>query len=196
MFKILQTSLFAVLVVLSYTATAIVLPKDVLKKGTKFVYDVNLNGTQYEFTVTLKDQSEDYTFEWSMGIPINKTGMISVTKEATKNASGLFNLFDEKDVKLTDQSCFMISQKMFETFSKRGSMEIVMDKKSNFKSVFGNAYNHTQTFGYKNNETQEFYCTTISSPEDYQITYLNDSNFPLIIEMNLGWTLKLKDIYY
>jgi hypothetical protein len=195
MFKILQTSLFAVLVVTSYTALSFMTPKDILKKGTKLVYDVNYNGTQYEFIVTIKDQQETYTFDWSMGVPVNKSGTVSITQDALENADGLFNYFSSGSIHLADQSCFMLSRKMYNAFSDKGSMIVYTNKKANEYSEFGNAYNHTQTFDYKNSETQEFYCRTVTDKDDYQITYVNDASFPLIIEMNLGWTLKLKTIY-
>ena len=83
---------------------------------------------------------------------------------------------------------------MFEELKNDGSMEIVTDKKKNVKTIFGNPYQHTQSYGYKNNYTNEFQCRTVSDGGDYQITYVDDADFPLIVELNLDWSLKLKNI--
>ena len=74
-------------------------------------------------------------------------------------------------------------------------MEVITDKKSNEKMVFGDPYNHTQTFGFNNDFSNEFDCRTVSNSDNYQITYVNDPDFPLIIEMNVGWSIKLRNIF-
>jgi hypothetical protein len=192
--KILQTALFAVLVVLSSGASASVNPKAIIKKGTRLIYDVNYFGSNYEFTITIKDQSDTYSFDWSMSAPISRKGSIRVSKEAIQNANGLFNYFNSNNVEIVDQCCVILSKKMYESFKNNKPIEIYTDKKNNVLSVFGNSYNHTQTFGYNNDFSQEFDCSTVSNGDDFHITYVNDPNFPLIIEMNLGWSMKLRNI--
>lgn len=195
MFKILQASLFAVLVVLSYSAQSSVIPKDFIKKGTKLVYEVNYSGINYELTITVKDYTGEYVFDWSMSAPKNKKGTLNLNKNAIENATGIFNYFTEVNSDLSDECSVVISQKMYQTFKANSSMEIFTDKKNNVRTIFGNPYNHTQSFGYNNDFSNEFECTTVNDGADDQITYVNDFAFPLIIELKLDWTLKLKTIY-
>ncbi|MDB5228009.1 MAG: hypothetical protein JWN78_2202 [Bacteroidota bacterium] len=194
--KILQKAVFAVLVVFVFSASASVNPSQIIRKGTKLVYDVNYSGFRYEFTIVIKDQTDAYSFDWTLGSPINKKGSINVSKAAIQNANGLFNYFANGDINnLADQCCVVLSKKMFDAFKSNNTIEIFTDKKNNELSVFGNAYSHTQTFGYNNDYSNEFDCKTVTNGSDYQITYVDDPNFPLIIEMNLGWSMKLKSIF-
>lgn len=195
MVKILQTALIAVLVVLSSTTSAYISPKQILRKGTKLVYDVNYSGTQYECTVTMNEESDAYNFDWKISSPENTSGSINIAKTALENANSLFSNFTGGTIQLKDECCFLISKKMFNALKGNGSIEIYTDKKEGVMTIFGNPYNHTQTFGYQNNFSNEFECRTVTDGGDFQITYVNDENFPLIVEMNLGMKMKLKSIY-
>ena len=169
-------------------------PNAIIKKGTKLIYDVNYLGTNYEVTVTVKDDTKDYIFDWHMSEPANKSGTLNFKKEDIENATGIFNYFTNDNINLDNQCCIILSRKMYDNFNDNGSMKIITDKKNNMSSIFGKAYNHTQNFGYKNDFSNEFNCITVNDGKDYEITYVNDKNFPLIIEMRLDWSLKLKNI--
>ncbi len=193
--KILQTSLFACLLILSNTGFSAVSPKDVIKKGTKLVYDVNYLGTNYEFTITVKDIENGYNFDWHMSPPDNKNGSMGCSKNAIENTTCIYNYFSNENANITDQCCIVLSNKMFEAFKNNGSLVINTDKKNNISAAYGNAYNHTQSFNYDNNANNEFDCTTVNDGRDYQITFINSQSFPLIIELKLDWTMRLKKIY-
>lgn len=182
--------------IVSFSAThAASNPKDIIKKGTKLVYDVQYFGNNYEIIVVVKDNNDDYNFDWYMSAPANGKGTLNLSKDAIDNATGIFSYFTNGEINLADQCCIMLSRKMYDTFKNNGSMEIYTDKKNNVKTIFGNPYTHTQNVGYKNDFSNEFECKTINDGGDYQITYVNDQNFPLIVEMKLDWSLKLKNIY-
>ena len=110
------------------------------------------------------------------------------------NASTLFNFFTEDKAELVDQTSILISNKMFQNWQKNSSMEIYLDNEKNKKSIFGNGYDHTQNFQYKNDNSNEFNCRTVSDIDGYSITYLNDAEFPIIVEMHLDWSIKLRRI--
>jgi hypothetical protein len=192
--KILHAALLAVLVAVSSDASASVKPHEIIKKGTRLIYDVNYMGTKYEFTVTIKNEGASYTFDWSLSSPINKKGTVTYTKAAMDNATGIFNFFTSSAENIAGQCAVILSKKLFNTFKENNSVELCTDKKNNVISIFGNPYNHTQTFGYNNDFSSEFDCRTVTNGDDYQITYVNDPEFPLIIEMNLDWSMKLRNI--
>lgn len=181
-------------VVLYATTQATTNPGDIIKKGTRLIYDVNYLGTSYEVTVTVKDDTKDYIFDWYMSAPANKSGTLNFSKDDIENATGIFNYFTNENISLDNQCCIILSKKMYNIFNENGSMKITTDKKNNVSSVFGKAYHHTQNFGYKNDFSNEFNCITINDGKDNVITYVNDQNFPLIIELRLDWTLRLKNI--
>lgn len=192
--KILQTTLFGVLVVLSSSASASVSPKSIIKNGTRLIYDVNYYGANYEFTITVREHSGMLEFEWEKTAPDNNKGFVQLSNNARNNATGLFNFTASGTVNLDTRCCVVLSRKMFDAFKNDIPLAIYNDKKSNVLSAFGNAYNHTQTFGYNNDFSNEFDCRTVSNKDDYQITYVDDPDFPLIVEMYIGWSMKLVSI--
>lgn len=145
--------------------------------------------------MTVKDNSKEYVFDWRMNGPTQTIGSMNLTKDAIENATGIFNYFTANGVNPADQCCIILSRKMYDTFKANGSMEIYTDKKNGVRTIFGNAIVHTQSFGYNNNYSNEFECNTVNDGGDYQITYVNDPSFPLIVELKLDWSLKLKNIY-
>lgn len=195
MFKNLRVILFGVLAVFCSDVNAAIKPTEIIRKGTKLVYDVNYYGSNYEITVIVKDNTDDYNFDWYMSAPANGKGSLNLSKDAIENATGISSYFTNGEITLEDQCCIILSKKMYDAFKSKGTMEINTDKKNNISVTFGNPYDHTQSFGYRNNFSNEFNCRTVNNGSDYQITYVNDANFPLIMEMKLDWTLKLKIIY-
>ena len=193
--NILQNFLFGICIMLSSATFAASSPKEIIKKGTRIVYDVNYQGTNYEFTITVTDDSKNYSFDWQMSAPSNQKGTLKINQEDLESATGIFNYFTNGNINVENQCCIVLSRKMYDAFKSNGSMEIITDKKNSKSSVFGNSYEHTQNFGYRNDFSNEFNCKTVNDGNDNEITFVNDPNFPLIIEMKLDWTLKLKNIY-
>ena len=169
-------------------------PKSIIKKGTKIIYDVSYNGSQCSLEITITEMDNSFTFDWNTSKPLNKKGSVMIQKNATQNSNTLFDFFTEEKAELIDQTSILISNKMFVNWQANSSMEIYLDKQKNSKSIFGNGYNHTQNIEYKNNNSNELDCRTVSDKDGYSITYLNDVNFPIIVEMHLDWSIKLRKI--
>ncbi|MFN8283686.1 MAG: hypothetical protein U0U67_10755 [Chitinophagales bacterium] len=169
-------------------------PNSFFKKDTQFIYDVNHNGLQYALTLKITKVNDGFSFDWQTDKPLNKKGSVSIHDSAMQNANAIFSSFNQDKVELTNQTSIVISDKMFESWKGSSSMEIAPDATKSIKSIFGNGYNHTQNFEYKNNNSNELECRTVSDKDGYSITYLNDANFPIIVEMNLDWSIKLRKI--
>lgn len=191
--KILHSILLLLCVFQCVYINAAVNPKDIIKKGTKIVYDVNYFGSTYQFIITV-NTINDNDFDWEMSAPINKNGNLIISDNAIKNADRLYNYFTNGKVKLDSQTCIRMSEKMFDEFKNKKSMKICIDKSNTTFTNFGNPYQHSQTFGYNNNYSKEFDCITVSDKNGYEITYVNNADFPLIIEMKLDWSIRLNEI--
>lgn len=179
---------------LSMHSFAYLNPKSIIKKGTKIIYDVNYNGVQYSLTVAVTKMENGFSFDWSTNKPFNKKGSVNILKDATQNTNTIFNFFSVEKIDLVDQTSILISNKMYENWKDNSSMEIFLDKDKNVKSIFGNGYNHTQNFEYNNSNSNEFECRTVIDKNGYSITYVNNAAFPIIVEMNLDWSIKLRKI--
>lgn len=194
MTSIFTKSIFLMSMLMHISSFAYLNPKSIIKKGTKIIYDVSYNGMQYSLDITIQEVENKFSFEWNTSKPLNKNGNIIIQKNATQNATTLFNFFTEDKAELVDQTSILISNKMFQNWQKNSSMEIYLDNEKNKKSIFGNGYDHTQNFQYKNDNSNEFNCRTVSDIDGYSITYLNDAEFPIIVEMHLDWSIKLRRI--
>ncbi len=194
--RLIQVALSMLIIITSINAQGNNLPKDIIKPGTRLIYEVNYEGAQYEFTISVTNLSDSCAFSWSTGKPGNKSGYLIVSQNAMNNANGFYNYFsNDSGHYINDQCCLTVSQKIFDTFKSNGSMEIYTDIHKKVLAIFGKAYTHTQSFRYQNDVIKEFDCKTVSDGNDYFVTYVNDESFPLIMEMNIGWSMKLKHIY-
>lgn len=177
----------------AYTASTN--PKEIIHENTKLVYDVYDDGNYYEIILTIKYDKDNMYVDWKMSEPAKKSGTVFITKNDLENGDGFYKFFTKTDssLNLHNQNCIFISNSIYNKLSKNNSATIFIDNKKTTPIPFGNLYHHTQNFGLKNNFAFEFNCTTITN-DDYQITYVNDAAFPLIVELKLDYTIKLKKI--
>jgi hypothetical protein len=177
--------------------SATVIPKSIIKENTKLIYDVTSNGEQFQLNLIIQFRKEGINYIWEAGNPINKKGYIFIHNDANKNAITLLNFISFQSEESSNQSFIFISKLMFNNWISNKNLEITLDKSKKIKSTFGNKYSHTHSFEYKNNSSYEFDCITVSDisyDSNKSITFVNDSNFPLIIELNSDWTMKLRKI--
>lgn len=164
-----------------------------LKVGSKLVYDVNSNNTKYQFIITIKKLDNGITFDWQMTAPINKKGTIEMSKEATENATSLFNYFTGGVTKLTDKTSVWLSQDVWRDMRDDDEMVMISiddQEETAFFREDGDAYKTIQ-----NGTAVELKTSTLRSLTDLQyITVLENEAFPIILKMDLGWTIELKEI--
>ena len=164
-----------------------------LKVGSKLVYDVNNNNTKYQFIITIKKLENGITFDWQMTTPINKKGTVEMSKEATENATALFNYFAGGLTKLTDKTSVWISQDVWKDMHDDDEMVMLSlddQEETAFFREDGEVYKTTQ-----NTTAIELKTSTLRSLTDLQtITIWENEEFPIILKMDLGWTIELKEI--
>lgn len=173
---------------------ATVNPKDIITPSTKLVYDVYDNGNYYELIMRIKKSENNTTsIEWKMNEPAKEKGSIHLTKNDLENGNGFYKFFTEKIAVLNNQNCVLLSTNMFDQLKNNSETTLFIDNKKNTTANFGNLYYHTQNFGLGNNFNNEFNCATVTNGY-YQITFVNDRDFPLIMDLKLDYTIKLKKI--
>ena len=93
MTSIFTKSIFLMSMLMHISSFAYLNPKSIIKKGTKIIYDVSYNGMQYSLDITIQEVENKFSFEWNTSKPLNKNGIINIQKNATQNATTLFNFF-------------------------------------------------------------------------------------------------------
>jgi hypothetical protein len=169
-------------------------PKEIIKKGTKLIYDVRRDGGSYTLEVEVKNNTKDLFLDWQINGPAKLNGSLNLNYKLIDSADGIANYFSDNTSDNNNLCNVVLSKKMFNALNKNEAIEIYTDKKNDIKSVFGNAILLTQTIGYNTNFSNELNCKTVTNGDNYQITYLNDADFPLIVEMQLDWYMRLRTI--
>ncbi|MCW5907531.1 MAG: hypothetical protein KIS94_06720 [Chitinophagales bacterium] len=165
-----------------------------MRPGTVLTYDVNMGGKQYQFIATLKKAGSETAFDWKMTEPVNKSGTVNMSASAVKNADALFNYFTGGVSNLEKETSVFISQKVFdevaanaEAMLKVNGAEDTATRMSNTISEFNFNLNGSLVAvpGWELEGGSEI---------RYKISVIESRRFPLIANMNLGWTINLSEI--
>lgn len=166
----------------------------ILKNGDILVYEVNNGGQTWHFEVTIKEIREAIVFDWMMPEK-DFSGEISLEQSAREQATAYINYFSNgSEQTLTDSSTVWLSRKNYREL-KKGSTILSLDKtgaerfdkKENgkigiiLKGKGANLNMFRATNGKQEGEQRELWI-------------LDQLSQPLIVKMNLGWTIELKEI--
>src|SRR3569833_2289265 len=120
-----QVLLFACLLLAVCTQAQVKL-ENIVKPGTKLIYDDDADGKKYNFIVTVNDLKGS-SINWEMTDPVHISGRITQTPKAIASANTMYNFFQAGDKKLDDKTLSVwVSQKCFNQFDKHGSQPIKM----------------------------------------------------------------------
>ncbi len=161
--------------------------------GTQLIYEVNTATAKYQFIVTVKKLDDGITFDWKMTAPINKKGTVVMAEEAVENAAGLFNYFATDTAKLTDQTSVWISRTMWREMHNEDEMVLISLDNGEATGFFredGEAHKIT----YKGKPLDMKVSNLKSLTDTQTITVWENEKFPIILKMDLGWTIELKEI--
>lgn len=170
----------------------------------KATWEVNVDGAAYDFIVTnvAGNTATDFEFDWAMTNKDDMKGHIKITKAAMENAMAQNNYFGPafKNATLTDKTTVWISLAVFNELLKKGSVKMdVGNGEEIFTVVADNIDDRDKDpFDYKVqvSGSDKFLNTLHIKNEDgsRQLWILNDAKNPMIIKMDLGWSIILKSI--
>jgi hypothetical protein len=164
-----------------------------IKVGTQLVYEVHSDSIKYQFIITIKKLDDGITFDWQMTAPINKKGTVEMTDEAVESATGLFNFFSAGQTKLTTQTSVWISRQTWADMHGEDEMALISLDNGEATGFFredGEVCRPTYKGAAATMKT-----SNLKSLVDAQtITVWENEAFPIIVKMDLGWTIELKEI--
>jgi hypothetical protein len=158
---------------------------------TKATYAVDFNGQQYKFIIDIVQDDPEIVFNWKMTTSRgDKEGNISMSTEAVQSATAQYNLFENGEIVLDDKTSVWVSRDVFK--SLRSGAETTM-----------NAMGEDKTFVRKNvpagsevvvggKPVSVIYAESTDGSEKFWI--LNNPKMPLIMKMDLGWTIGIEKI--
>jgi hypothetical protein len=167
--------------------------------GDKLVYEVNAGGQVYDFIITIQQPKSDvyrYSFDWEMTAPVNKSGHVNISKTAAIDGKKYMNYFMGGDLTLTDASTvWMTGENFGEMPDKKTSMQLDNNEPETFYRK--DEAETEQTIKYKGREIKLdiFKVDNDKEGSDHRQLWVQGiSSFPLIVRMDLGWTIRLKEI--
>jgi hypothetical protein len=163
----------------------------VLKNGDILVYEVNVNGDVYNFEVAIKEIREAIVFDWTMPQK-DMSGEVTLEKEARAGATVYKNFFkDGEDWAFTDTSTVWMSRKNYNEAKKGGTiMTVDRNGAERFDKKPGGALDIT----FKGKPMKIKYMQVSNADGSRTLQVLDNVAQPLIVNMNLGWTITLKEV--
>jgi hypothetical protein len=167
-------------------------------------WEVNANGATYDFSVSNPNGNgdTDFEFDWAMSNKEEMKGHIKLTKEAMEKANAQNNYFGPglKNATLTDKTSVWISKAVFNELTKTGSGKMDVGNGEEIFTVVTDKFDDRDKdpFDYKIsvNGSEKYVNTFHVKNEDgsRQLWILNDAKNPMIVKMDLGWSIILKSI--
>ncbi|MEZ5054222.1 MAG: hypothetical protein R2807_11605 [Chitinophagales bacterium] len=175
---------------------------DAIKAGTTLHYIVNAGNSTYPFIVKIVslDASKGIVFDYDLQSASPKKARVTMTKDAVENAATMYNFFSGNDVTLTNKVSVFMSQKMIHEAVGNGNENLpskTAEIKLNESDENYLQFNNTNNIAQLNTDKGSFATQEIFNEDmGYSIRYIDDAKCPLIISMDLGWTVKLSKVEF
>lgn len=164
------------------------------KNGYVLVYEVSQNGETWHFEVTIKEIREAIVFDWIMPEK-NISGEVTLEQSAREKAVIYQNYFmDSTESDFTDTSTVWLSKKNFNEL-KKGSTIMTIDQ--NGAERFDKKETSSLGVIYKGKGMNlKMIRATNGKTDDMvrEIWVLDQASQPLILQMNMGFKIVLKEI--
>jgi hypothetical protein len=161
-----------------------------IKAGDILVYNVDNNGDKYDFIVRIKKFGNDISFDYSMPQKGNKANVM-IQAGAVSDASTYVNDFASTNKNLKDKSTVWLSHSNYTDLASDG--EATMDF-GNGKETFTRGNTGTLKINYKGKEKIITLLNAQNAGGNYKIGVMSEEKNPLIVTMDLGWKLTLKEV--
>lgn len=165
-----------------------------MKPGTVLTYDVNASGKKYKYIITIKKLGDEIAFDWTMTEPVNKKGSVAISTNAVSMADALSNYFTEGESKLEKETSVFISRKIFNDVSSTSEASIKVNGASDTTTVLSNTISEFNFNLNGNLVAVPGWELQGGSEIKYTIDVIESTKFPLIVRMDLGWTIQLAEI--
>lgn len=164
-----------------------------LKPGSVLTYAVNANGSNYNFIVTIMGIGDNLVFDYEMTAPAATSGNVTLTASALATASAQTNMFSGGSITLADKTTVWLSKTVFNGLKKDFQARISCDGGQPVTLL--NNYEDQYRVIVDNKEARlNIFYAEEQSGKPFKYWILNDAANPLIVKMDLGWTIELIDV--
>lgn len=168
-----------------------------IQKGDKLVYQVNAGGNEYDFIVTVNDENEKgIDFNYEMTNSNNTKGHVTISVSAKKDATKYINFFRGGELNLTDACTVWLSNTNFSDMpQKKTVMQMDNNSPETFYTPEKNEVSPTVKIKGENKKIDGFMINNAADGNGNKTIWINNTSAnSLIIKMDLGWSIVLKEI--
>lgn len=168
-----------------------------LKKGDKLVYQVKAGGSEYEFIVTLNDPgSNALDFNYEMTNANKTSGHVTISTQAKSDATKYVNFFRGGELNLTDACTVWLSGKNFSDMpGKKTIMTLDNGAPETFYRPEKDEVAPVVKIKGEDRKLEAFIINNAADGSGNKTMWINGiSSNSLIVKMNLGWSIVLKEI--
>ncbi|MGC4101278.1 hypothetical protein [Ferruginibacter sp.] len=204
--KLLQSITAVLLLLVSSTAFSQTAKPFAIADFKKATWQVNNNGDVYDFIVSNPKGSTttDFEFDWAMTTGTDMNGHIKLTKAAMATAMAQNNYFGPrlKNATLTDKTTVWVSQQVYTDLAKKGKATMDVGNGAEEFTVVTDKEGEAEKESFKDAikvKGVEKTVTTLhvkNADGSRQLWILNNQQNPVIIKMDLGWSITLKTVEY
>jgi hypothetical protein len=159
-----------------------------LKKGLVLIYQVDNQDQKYDTALM---------FSFKMTNQRRTSGKITLTGKALNSAIAQYNYFQSNEVTLDNQTSIWVSKSVWKKVKKKKKCSISTNSGvMNLKELdFVNNQGYNLLLNGNDTIIDVIYCVTNDS-NAFKYWILDDPKNPLILKMELNFTLELKEIKY
>lgn len=165
-----------------------------MKPGTVLTYDVTSGGKTYQMTVTIKKWGDDLSFDWRTNESSLKNGSINVTAAAYNKADALFSVFNAGNATLDKETALCISKKTYSDVLTNAQASVKMAGQTDTVTVMNNTITELNFMLNDNFVSIPMWDLEGGSEIKYTLSVLESQKFPLIVKLNMGWSMLLTSI--
>lgn len=164
-----------------------------LKPGQKLSFDVDYQGTKYQFLMNLKKIDNTIEYDWAMSSSTAMQGSVLMKNSSLKKGVALDNFFNAGEKKRLDSfTCGFISWLSFDTVNEKSKVKMDAGNGRGKMIFVKKPVPPGQEIILDGQALDVLYMESEDGKEKFWI--LNNPKTPLILKMDLGWTLAISKV--
>lgn len=163
-----------------------------MKNGSTLYYKVTTPDKKYDFIAGDLKLDKDLAFSWSMSEPVKSKGKVFMASGAINEATSVINYFkDGTSQNLETETTVWLSRKVYKSLKSQTSTDISIDgTKETLKYAGTEKYTFTL-----DGEAVTIEVLKATTPTNNKLWILDNPEFPLIIKMELAFTIELVKVF-